>query len=346
MTLVHPSTVTPPSSPPRRRALPLGVLGGGLLALGGLVLLSLALGSNPIGIDEAWRGLVHPDGSREAIIVWQLRMPRTLLAIGAGCGLAVAGVLMQALTRNPLAEPGLLGVNAGASFAVVIAISALGASGVGEYFWWALLGAGLAAGFVHAVSTRRSRASDHARLVLAGAALSACLGACTGIITLFDTDAFTSYRLWMVGSVADRGTEPLLALAPALGVGLLLAAVSAPALNALALGDDQATALGVRLPVLRVTTFAAITLLAGAATAAAGPIGFVGLVVPHVLRLLVGVDQRLVLALSAVLGPVLVLGADVLGRLVAPPGELEVGIVTAAIGAPVLLALVLSARSR
>jgi len=346
VTLVPPATVTPPSSPPRRRALPLGVLGGGLLALGVLVLLSLALGSNPIGVDEAWRGLIHPDGSREAIIVWQLRMPRTLLAIGAGCALAVAGVLMQALTRNPLAEPGLLGVNAGASFAVVIAISVLGASGVGEYFWWALLGAGLAAGFVHAVSARRSRASDHARLVLAGAALGACLGACTGIITLFDTDAFTSYRLWMVGSVADRGTEPLLALAPALGIGLLLAAVSAPALNALALGDDQATALGVRLPVLRVTTFAAITLLAGAATAAAGPIGFVGLVVPHVLRLLVGVDQRLVLALSAVLGPVLVLGADVLGRLVAPPGELEVGIVTAAIGAPVLLALVLSARSR
>jgi len=329
-----------------RRGAPIAVLVACVAALFVLVLASVAIGSNPLSLGEAWRGLVHVDDSRASIIVWQLRMPRTALAILVGVALAVAGVMMQALTRNPLAEPGLLGVNAGAAFAVVMGISFLGITSTSILVWFALAGAGAAAGFVYVISVRRSRPGDHARLVLAGAALSASLAACTGVITMFDTDAFSSYRFWVIGSVADRGLEPLFAVLPLIITGLVAAAITAPALNALALGDEQATALGVPLPLVRVLAFASIALLCGAATAVAGPIAFVGLVVPHALRLLLGVDQRVVLAFSILAGPILVLGSDIVGRVVARPGELEVGIVTAFVGAPVLIALILRKGTR
>ena len=309
--------------------------------LAGLIALSVCIGSNPLSPTEVWSGLTGPGGTREAIIVWQLRMPRTLLALVVGCALAVAGVVMQALTRNPLAEPGILGVNAGAAFAVVVSATLLGATDVRSYLWFALLGAAAAAGFAYVVSLRRTHRSDHARLVLAGVALSAALGACTGIITMVNSRTFSSYRFWVIGSVADRGPEVLLPILPFVALGLVLAAVQAPSLNALALGEEQATALGARLGLIRALAFVAITLLCGAATAAAGPVGFVGLVVPHLLRLAVGVDQRVVLALSALLGPALVLGADIVGRVITRPGELEVGVVTAFVGAPMLLALLL-----
>lgn len=309
-----------------------------------LALLSLAIGSKSLSIGEVWSGLLAGDGSRESIIVWQLRMPRTVLAILAGAALAVSGVLMQALTRNPLAEPGLLGVNAGAAFAVVIAISVFGAARSSDYLWAAFAGAGLASVFVYLISIRRTRASDHARLVLAGVALTATLGACTRIVTLFDATAFDSYRFWVIGSVADRGIDVVMSVLPFISAGLVVALLLGPSLNALALGDDQAVALGVPVAALRVVVIATITLLCGAATAAAGPIAFVGLVVPHVLRLVVGVDQRAILGLSALVGPSLVLAADVIGRLVSQPSELEVGVVTAFIGAPVLIALLLRRR--
>ncbi|MFT3875036.1 MAG: iron ABC transporter permease [Propioniciclava sp.] len=314
---------------------------GGLVLLAVLVATSVAIGSNPLTPAEVWRGLTALDGSRESLIVWELRMPRTALALVVGGALAVAGVLMQALTRNPLAEPGILGVNAGAAFAVVTSITLLGLTQVHQQLWFALLGAAAAAGFAYTVSLRRTHRSDHARLVLAGAALSASLGACTGIITLFNSKTFSSYRFWVIGSVANRGPEVLMPILPLIAVGLVLALTLAPSLNALALGEEQATALGARLGLIRVLAFVAITLLCGAATAAAGPIGFVGLVVPHTLRLLIGADQRTVLALSVLAGPALVLLADIVGRVVTRPGELEVGVVTAFIGAPVLLALLL-----
>ncbi|PXA68868.1 iron ABC transporter permease [Cryobacterium arcticum] len=311
-----------------------------------LALLSLAVGSKDLGLNEVWTGLLAADGSRESIIIWQLRMPRTALAIIVGAALAVAGVLMQALTRNPLAEPGLLGVNAGAAFSVVLALSVFGATTIDEYLWFAFLGAGAAACFVYVISARRSLASDHARLVLAGAALTASLGACTAIITMFDADTFNSYRFWVIGSVADRGIDTALYILPFVAVGLIAAFVSGPSLNALALGDEQAKALGVRLSLVRVIAMSTITLLCGAATAAVGPIAFVGLVVPHLLRLIVGVDQRTLLVTSAVAGPVLVLAADIVGRIIQRPGELEVGIVTAFVGAPALIVILLRGRTR
>lgn len=252
---------------------------------------------------------------------------------------------MQALTRNPLAEPGLLGVNAGAAFAVVVAISLLGLHDMASYLWFALVGAALGAAFVIVLTVRTKGPGDHARLVLAGAALTACLSSCTGILTMYDTDAFSSYRFWVVGSVASRGTEPLVVITPIMIVGFIAAFVVRPSLNVLALGDEQAQSLGARLRWARFAGLAAVTLLCGAATAAAGPIAFVGLVVPHVLRLLVGIDQRLLLVLSIIVGPSIVLTADILGRVIARPSEIEAGIVVAFLGAPVLLALLQRRRA-
>lgn len=325
----------------RRRVRVSAALSIGAVTVAVLALVGLAVGSKDLGLAEVWSGLLAADDSRASIIVWQLRMPRTALAIVVGAALAVAGVLMQAVTRNPLAEPGLLGVNAGAAFSVVLALSVFGATTINSYLWFAFLGAACAAGLVHGISVRRGHANDHARLVLAGAAMTASLGACTGIITMFDADTFSSYRFWVIGSVADRGIGPVVQIFPFVVVGIVVAFLLGPALNTLALGDEQAMALGARLAVVRVLALATITLLCGAATAAAGPIGFVGLVVPHLLRLVVGVDQRTLLGLSAVAGPALMLAADLIGRVVARPGELEVGIVTAFVGAPVLILLLL-----
>lgn len=324
----------------RRNAWGAGVLAGVCL-LGPLVLVSLALGSQPLTLSQVWHGLFTQEETRASIIVWQLRLPRTLLAACIGVALAVSGVVIQALTRNPLAEPGLLGVNAGAALAVVLAISVLGVSETSQYLWFAFLGSAAASGFVYLNSLRRTHASDHARLVLAGAALGATLSAATGVITMFNTKVFSSYRFWVIGSAADRGYDVLLPVLPFLGIGLTLALLCGPSLNALALGDEQAVALGARLGLIRGLALAAITLLCGAATAAAGPIGFVGLAIPHLLRIVVGVDQRAVLAASILVGPSFLLLCDIIGRIVARPSELEVGIVTAFFGAPVLLTIVM-----
>ncbi len=332
-----------PASGPRRapaaRLLLLATAGALILAL--LVVLSLAIGSRQLGLSETVHGLLAHDRSVPSIIVWQLRMPRTLLAIGAGAGLAVAGVVMQALTRNPLAEPGILGVNAGAALAVVLSISLLGLTDVTGYLWFAFAGAAAAAGLVHLMAGRSGRAGP-TRLILAGVALGASLGAITGTITMRNTRVFDSYRFWVVGSLEGRGAEVLAWVAPFLVAGLVLAIASGHALNALALGEEQAAALGARIGAVRALALVSITLLCGATTAAIGPISFVGLVVPHVLRLLLGADQRRILAASLVAGPALLLLADVVGRRLIWPDELEAGVVTAFLGGPVLLALVLA----
>ena len=324
----------------RRCAIATGV--AGLAVLAGLAVVGIAIGAKPLTIGEVWSGLTATGRDRqeipEAVIVWQTRMPRTALTVVVGASLALAGVAMQALTRNPLAEPGLLGVNSGAAFAVALAISAFGATSVDDYVWFAFAGSALAASFIYVVSARRGRTSGDAHLVLVGAAVSAALGSCTGIITMFDKEAFDSYRFWVIGSLADRGYGILAPLLPFFAAGCLLALLAGPSLNAMMLGEEQAQALGVRLGLVRAVVLLAVTLLCGAATAASGPIGFVGLAIPHILRLLVGVDQRTILGLALIAGPCFMLAADVIGR-VAVSGELEVGIVTAFLGAPVLIAI-------
>ena len=330
----------------RKRSGPLRFLAPLLAVLVLLVLIteSLALGSRTLSPEEVWQGFLAYDNSVASKVVWGLRIHRTILAIVVGASLAVAGVVMQALTRNPLAEPGILGVNAGASLAVVAAIGGLGLTSVNQYLPFAFAGAAAAAVLVHMMS-RRSANSGPARLVLAGVALGASLSSITGTITMYNSKIFDSYRFWVVGSLENRKLEVLLWVAPFLAVGLVLALASAHSLNALALGDEQATALGVNLAVVRGVAFVALTLLCGAATAAAGPISFIGLVIPHVVRLLVGADQKHLLAWSVVAGAGLLLAADVVGRLLIRPTELEAGIVTAFIGAPVLLVLAVTNRT-
>lgn len=328
-------------SPSARRLTGLVAL---LLLLIGLFVASLAIGARPIPPFTVLQALISPDGGREALVVWQLRMPRTLLGVLVGACLGLAGGLMQALTRNPLADPGLLGINAGAAFCVVIAISVFGITSYQGYVWFAIFGAMAIAVLVHLLAAHPVSAIERTRLVLAGAAISASLGATTGIITMVDSRAFDSYRFWVVGSLSGQTAASLWSVLPFAIVGTAIGAGLSGQFNVMALGDDLARALGVRIRLLKSAGFAAIALLCGAATAAAGPIGFVGLVVPHAMRLMLGPDWRWILPYSLVAGPVLVLASDIIGRVLTPPSEIEVGIVTAFIGAPVLLWLIASWR--
>ena len=319
-------------------------VGGTVLVLGVLsvllCLVSLAVGSHSLTLEEVAGAFVPGRTTVASVIVWQLRMPRTVLAVMVGASLAVAGVVMQGLTRNPLAEPGILGINAGASLSVVLSMSLLGLTDVSDFLWFAFAGAALAAFLVHLMSVCSADAGP-ARLVLAGVALGASLRSITGTITMYDSVTFDSYRFWVLGSLADRDTVLLVWVVPFLVVGLVLALASGLTLNALALGEEQAKALGVSPRRARALALTSITLLCGASTAAVGPISFVGLVVPQVLRLALGADQRRLLAVSLVAGPVLLLAADVVGRVILDSGEMEAGVVTAFIGGPVLLVMVI-----
>jgi iron complex transport system permease protein len=332
--------VSAPRPPPQGSRL---MLLGLMLALVVAALLSLAIGSRSIPLGTVVDVLVHPDDSDASTIIHSLRIPRTVLAIAVGIALGIAGALMQGHTRNPLADPGLLGVEAGAAFAVVLGIHAFGVDDLTGYAWFALVGAGLASAAVFAIGSTRG-GPDPVSLVLAGAAVTALLAAFTQAIVLQDTEALDSYRFWIVGSVAGRPIEVFYQVLPFLLVGLLLAAASAPGLNLLQLGEDVATALGAHPMRQKALGVAAVMLLTGAATAACGPIGFVGLVVPHVARHLGGVDYRWVVPYSALVGGLLVVLADVLGRVVVRPGELQVGIVMALIGGPVFIVLVRRTR--
>ena len=319
-------------------------VGGTVLVLGVLsvllCLVSLAVGSHSLTLEEVAGAFVPGRTTVASVIVWQLRMPRTVLAVMVGASLAVAGVVMQGLTRNPLAEPGILGINAGASLSVVLSMSLLGLTDVSDFLWFAFAGAALAAFLVHRRSGR-SAAAGPARLGRAGVARGARLRSITGTITMYDSVTFDSYRFWVLGSLADRDVVLLVWVAPFLVVGLVLALASGLTLNALALGEEQAKALGVSPRRARALALTSITLLCGASTAAVGPISFVGLVVPQVLRLALGADQRRLLAVSLVAGPVLLLAADVVGRVILESGEMEAGVVTAFIGGPVLLLMVI-----
>ncbi len=309
------------------------------------VLVSLAVGAKSIPwstvIDSF---LAFDDTVTDHLIVRELRLPRTMLAVLVGSALGVAGALMQGVTRNPLADPGLLGVNAGAAFAVVLAIWAFDISSVLGLVWFAFVGAGVTAVVVYAIGSMGRGGATPVRLALAGAALSALLGAFTGAITLLDRATLDQFRFWAVGSLSGR--EPIVTwqLLPFVVVGLTLAMAAGRQLNALALGEDAARALGMRVDLTRAVCAAAITLLCGAAVAAVGPIGFVGLVIPHVARVWFGPDQRWLIPASALGGAALLLYCDTLGRVIARPGEIEVGIMTAAIGGPAFVMLVRRTR--
>lgn len=310
-----------------------------LAALAGGSLLSVLVGSSGL----SWDALLdsgHPDHA-----VYTARIGRTLLGLAVGAALGLAGALMQGLTRNPLADPGILGVNAGAAFAMVLAISVFGVSGLHGYIWFAFVGAAVATLVVHGIAALAPGGATPVALAIAGAALTAAVTSWTSGVLLVDRATIESFRLWQVGTVGGRGIDVLLAGLPFLVVAALLAVPGARLLDALALGDDVARGLGRHVTRDRLVVGLAIVLLAGTATALAGPIAFVGLIVPHAVRAVAGAGHGRLLPLSAGAGAVLVVVADTVGRVVLPPAEVQVGIMTAVVGAPAFLALIRRGRT-
>lgn len=307
-----------------------------LLGIAGLA--SIFLGTRETDLASVWQ-VLRGEGDAYMNDVVAGRIPRTIVGAVVGAALACSGVIIQGLTRNPLGEPGLLGVTAGASASVVTATAFLGFTGGFATVWVAMPGAVLAVLAVYVLG--RPAGSDSViPLILAGAVVSAVLGAYIQAMILARPDVFDSYRHWVVGSLAGARFETLWAVAPAVVVGLLLAAVLASGLNSLALGEDVAVSLGVPLMWVRAGAILAATLLAAGATAAAGPIAFVGLAVPHLVRAMVGGDHRWQVPISLLLGAALLISSDVVARVIARPNELMVGVITAFIGAPFLLVAV------
>jgi iron complex transport system permease protein len=311
-----------------------------------LCLLSIALGALSIPLDLVVRALFgHPGSTRVDDVIWSVRIPRTALGLAAGAALGLAGALMQTLTRNPLADPGVLGVSAGASFAIVGSVAVLGVGSLLGYIWFAFAGALVASVLVYLLGGLGRSGQTPVKLALAGVAITSLLTSLTGAIALSDPDALDRYRFWNAGSLADRDGGVVLQVLPFLVVGAALPLSIAPALNSLALGEDVAASLGRRLGLVRLRGVAAVTLLTGGAVVSIGPVVFVGLVVPHVARVLaqqagIGPDHRWLLPLSAALAPCLVLTADIIGRLVVRPSEIQAGVLVAFIGAPFFIALV------
>ncbi|WBU62190.1 iron ABC transporter permease (plasmid) [Paracoccus albus] len=303
---------------------------------------SLAVGSRHIPLPVILDALRQPDPRNDLhLIVRELRVPRTLLAALAGAALGMAGAMMQALTRNPLAEPGLLGINAGAAMAVVLGIALFELSDIAGYVWFGFAGAGLAGAVVVLLGRAHDTGSDPIRLVLAGAGLSVVLGALTGILVLnAPLELFDALRKWTAGSMEGRGLDVAAVLAPAVLAGGLLAAGLAGNLNAIALGQDLGRTLGVRTGRVWVLSCLTVMLLAGAATAAVGPVGFVGLLAPHAARIICGPDHRLILPASGLIAAFLLLTADIMGRVLARPEEIAAGIVAAILGGPFFIILV------
>jgi ABC-type Fe3+-siderophore transport system permease subunit len=310
-----------------------------LVALLVLLVASVMIGSTAIAPSVVWDALFHPSANIDQFAIRDFRLPRTIVGAVVGVALGVSGALIQALTRNPLADPGIFGVHAGASFAVTVAVGLLGVRDIQAYMWFAFAGAMVVTLMVLALgSTRQGRSP--VVMVLAGVCVGAVLGGFREALQLTNPDAFDAMRSWNAGSILGRPLDVVWPILPFFAVALALAFAMSGSLNALALGDDVAASQGVRLVRTRVLSVIALTLLAGGATAIAGPIGFVGLMVPHVARWLVGPHQRWIFAYSILLAPSLLLASDILGRVVMRPGEIPVGIVTAFVGAPVLIALV------
>ncbi|MEV6411037.1 iron chelate uptake ABC transporter family permease subunit [Kribbella sp. NPDC051718] len=324
----------------RRTTLIIGlIVCAALLVL--VTLLSIAVGSKQIPLSTVIDALRHYDaGNTDHVIIRSLRMPRTAIGLMVGAALGLSGALMQGVTRNPLADPGILGVNGGAALFVVAGIYWFGLTSLTAYVWLAFAGAAAASVAVYLLGSLGREGATPVKLALAGAALTAMLGSLTTALLIGDVDTFDQFRFWAVGSLAGRGSDIAGQVAPFILIGIVLALLSGRVLNALSLGDDVARSLGQRVGMARIFTAITVVLLCGAATAAAGPIGFIGLTIPHIARLVTGPDYRWILPYSMLLAPILLLGSDVIGRVVAQPGELQVGIVTAVIGAPFFIALV------
>lgn len=322
------------------------VLGPGLAALllllAATAFLSVTQGARDIGLPEVLRALggMSADEAITSTVTMELRVPRTLLGILVGAALGAAGAILQGVTRNPIADAGIMGINAGAAVLVVFAITVLGIRGVSVYVWFAFAGATTATILVYTIASMGREGATPVKLALAGAAVTAGLGSVTIGIVMTNVDALNELRFWQVGSLAGRYLPILTGVAPFLIAGLVVALGLGRALNGLALGEDLARGLGQRVGRTRAIAFAVVAVLAGAATAACGPIVFIGLVVPHLARIICGPDYRWLLPYSILLAPIVLLLADVLGRVVGAPGELQVGVVLGVLGAPIFVLIV------
>lgn len=311
------------------------------LALMAIVFLSMATGARAIPLENVWQALVAFDPSAtEHRIIWDLRLPRTVVGLLVGCALGLSGAVLQGATRNPLADPAILGIHSGASLFVVLGVAVFGMTQLSHYVWLAFVGAGAAMFVVYSVASLGREGATPIKLALAGAAITAVLQSIISAILLTSPRTLDEVRFWQVGSLAGRTMDIALQVAPFIALGIALALSVARLLDGLSMGEDVARALGQNVRRSRALAGLAAVILAGAATAAAGPIAFVGLTVPHVARAITGPSYRWVLPYSMLLAPILLLGADVIGRVIATPGEVQVGIVTAFLGAPFFIALV------
>ncbi|MDR0635886.1 MAG: iron ABC transporter permease [Treponema sp.] len=300
---------------------------------------SLAIGSRTVGFQQLVDGLFRAEiVSLETNIV-RKRISRTVFSLLCGSALGVSGALMQAVTRNPIADPGILGVNTGASLFVVFGIAFLHIEAAQEYIWLSLAGSALTAVFVYGIGSMGRGGATPLKLALAGAATSAALSSLVSTIMIPRSRVMDQFRFWQVGSVGAATWDGITAFGPFILFGILIGFLSAPALNAMALGDETARGLGVRVGIVRAVAAFASVLLCGAVTALAGPIGFIGLLAPHIVRLPLGADQRFTIPMSAIAGGIILTAADIAGRVMVRPGELEAGVVTAFIGAPLLITL-------
>ncbi|MFJ6741181.1 FecCD family ABC transporter permease [Streptomyces sp. NPDC091279] len=311
------------------------------LAVAVAVLLSLAVGTRAVPPAAVLDALLHGGSSPDALVVRSLRLPRTEVGLTAGAALGVAGAALQAVTRNPLADPGILGLSQGAAAGVVVAIAFGLANGFAGYVWYAFAGAVVAACLVYGVASRGRGGASPVKLALAGTALSAMTAGGTTVVLTSSSATLDQFRFWQVGALSGRDAGTVGRMLPFLLAGAVLVLVCARGLDALALGDETARALGTKVGLIRGAAAFGATLLTAAAVAAAGPIAFIGLAVPHLARRLVtSGGHRAILPLSALLGAALLLGADVAGRVVRAPAEVPAGVMTALVGVPVLVVLV------
>ncbi len=312
-----------------------------IAALAVVCFFSITLGARGVGPATIWKAFTDYDPTVAAeTVIRELRVPRTLIGIFAGAALGLSGAILQGVTRNPLADPGIMGINMGAATAIVFGIMVLGAQSVSTYVWFAFIGAGIATVTVYGIASFGREGATPVKLALAGAAVTAILSSITSAIVMTNVSALNELRFWQVGALAGRYFPVFWQTIPFLLIGIVLALGTGRALNGLALGEDLALALGQRVKRTRVVMFVTVAILCGAATAACGPIVFVGLMVPHLARMICGPDYRWILSYSLLLTPIVLLIADIIGRVVISPGELQVGVVLGVIGAPFFVLLV------
>ncbi|WP_414552080.1 FecCD family ABC transporter permease [Anabaena sp. CCY 0017] len=319
--------------------LPVAGLVLGLLILLICLIFSVTLGAADISWQTVYTALIDFDGSKDHLIIRTVRLPRSLLAVMVGAAISVSGALMQGITRNPLADPGILGINAGASFAVVIAIFIFGTSAPSVYIWYAFAGAGITAISVYFLASLGRSGITPLNLTMAGAAISALLASLITTILIVSQRTLEEIRFWLAGSLAGADSSLIAQVLPYISIGLILAFLLGRQITILSLGEDIAQGLGQKTLWIKISAAISVFLLQGSAVAVAGGIGFIGLIVPHIVRFFVGVDYRWILPYSALFGSILLLSSDIFARLVIRPQEIPVGIMTALVGAPFFIYL-------